>query len=71
MLVCQCNGVSDRAIRRAVREGAASTTEVGFACGAGTCCGGCQDTIQQIIHTEASPREALPAPAISSARRSA
>lgn len=57
LLVCHCNGVSDRAIRRAVRDGADSLAEVGFHCGAGTCCGGCGDAIQQIIHTESSQRE--------------
>ena len=57
MLVCQCQGVSDRAIRRAVREGAVTTDQVGRDCGAGTFCGGCRDTIHDIIHSEAASRE--------------
>jgi len=52
MLVCHCNGVSERAIRRVVRDGAATLTDVGHACGAGACCGGCHDTIHQILHAE-------------------
>ncbi len=57
MLVCHCNGVSDRTVRRVVREGALTVSEVGRACGAGTCCQGCSSTINRIIHIE-SYREA-------------
>jgi bacterioferritin-associated ferredoxin len=53
MLVCHCNGVSDRAIRKAVRKGASSATEVGMRTGAGTCCGGCLDSVNAIIRAEA------------------
>ena len=35
MLVCHCNGVSDRTIRRTVRNGARTLSQVGQACGAG------------------------------------
>lgn len=57
MIVCHCNGVSDRTIRKAVREGAADPVDVGRACGAGTCCGGCLDTVREIVHLEAAGRE--------------
>jgi bacterioferritin-associated ferredoxin len=53
MLVCHCNGVSDRAIRKAVRKGAKSTNDVGMRTGAGSCCGGCLDTVNEIIRSEA------------------
>ena len=52
MLVCQCNGVSDRAIRKAVRKGASKASDVGMRTGAGTCCGGCLDTVKEIIRSE-------------------
>ena len=52
MLVCHCNGVSDRRVRRAIREGALTVSEVGRACGAGTCCQGCSPTINRIIQIE-------------------
>jgi bacterioferritin-associated ferredoxin len=52
MLVCHCNGVSDRTVRRVVREGALTVGEVGRACGAGTCCQGCSPTINRIIRIE-------------------
>ena len=52
VIVCQCNGVSDRAVRRAVRSGAATVVEVSEACSAGACCGGCRDVIDEIIAAE-------------------
>ena len=54
MLVCHCNGVSDRTIRKAVRGGASTARQVARACGAGACCGGCTDAVREIIHTESS-----------------
>ncbi len=62
MLVCHCNGVSDRSVRRAVREGSLTVSEVGRACGAGTCCQGCSSTINRIIQIE-SHRQAQAAEA--------
>jgi bacterioferritin-associated ferredoxin len=56
MIVCHCNGVSDRTIRKLVREGASTVREVGAACGAGTCCGGCSGSVRQIVHTEFEAR---------------
>lgn len=57
MLVCHCNGVSDRHIRRAIREGASTTGDVARSCGAGSCCGGCHDGIRKILHAEMAQRE--------------
>ena len=62
MLVCQCNGVSDRAIRRAVRDGAATAADVGQLCGAGTCCAGCVDLIDRIVRSESSHRATASSP---------
>ena len=53
MLVCQCNGVSDRAIRRVVRSGASSVRQVARGCGAGASCGDCALAIRKIIRAEA------------------
>ena len=52
MMVCQCNGVSDRAIRKAVRRGATNVSQVGMRTGAATCCGGCLDSVKAIIRSE-------------------
>ena len=54
MIVCHCQGVSDRSIRQAVREGARSVGQVARACRAGRMCGGCRPAICEIISTEAT-----------------
>lgn len=62
MLICHCNGISDRAIRHAVRNGAETPAEVARACGAGSGCGGCLKAVNQLIHTEAAHHSEAPAP---------
>ena len=57
MLICHCNGVSDRTVRRVVRDGARTVNEVGHACGAGTCCRGCSGSIGKIIRAERRQHE--------------
>ena len=59
MIVCHCQGVSDRQVRKAVREGARSVRQVARACRAGRMCGGCRPVISEIISSEAC--EAAPA----------
>ena len=59
MLVCQCNGVSDRTIRRVVRSGASSVRQVARTCGAGSSCGDCALAIRKIIRAEAASTVAL------------
>ena len=58
MLVCHCHGVSDRAIRAAVREGATCRGHVTRACSAGRSCGGCAPMIDQIIRAESDDTSA-------------
>ena len=52
MIVCHCTGASDRAIRRAVRSGAQTVSEVSDRCAAGAYCGGCRPIIAEIIGGE-------------------
>jgi len=52
MIICQCNGVSDRTIRKAIRNGANNRSDVVRACMAGKACGGCVPTIDEIIEVE-------------------
>jgi nitrite reductase (NADH) large subunit len=52
MIICQCNGVSDRAIRKAVRDGESDRNSVIRTCMAGTACGGCVPAIDEIIEVE-------------------
>ncbi len=49
-LVCTCNAVYKGEILKAIKEkGLKTVDEVGDATEAGTGCGGCQDTIQEIL----------------------
>jgi bacterioferritin-associated ferredoxin len=52
MIVCQCRGVTDRAIRKAVRDGASSRNDIFRACTAEKICGGCVPAINEIIESE-------------------
>jgi bacterioferritin-associated ferredoxin len=57
MIVCQCNRVTDRQIRRAVRDGAQTLRAVAQRSGAGLCCGGCHDDVRAVIEDERSRAE--------------
>lgn len=49
-LVCTCNEVNRGEILKAIREkGLKTVDQVGDITEAGTGCGGCQDTIQEIL----------------------
>ena len=52
MIICQCNGVSDRTIRKVVRDGASNRNDVVRACTAGKTCGGCVPAIDEIVEAE-------------------
>ncbi|MFQ5793214.1 MAG: bacterioferritin-associated ferredoxin [Acidobacteriota bacterium] len=52
MIVCMCKGITDTIIRKLVREGASSPSDVGMACSAGRDCGGCRPTICEIVRSE-------------------
>ena len=50
MYVCVCKAVSDRAIRRAVREdGVTSLRELARGHGLGTCCGKCVPQARELL----------------------
>lgn len=78
MVVCLCQGVSDKQVREAVTNGATSRKKVTRACGAGAGCGGCHESIREIIRehrvvvaAEASSDAAAAAPADAMDLRSA
>ncbi len=52
VIVCHCHGVSDRTIRKAVREGACSLRQVARASRAGRMCGGCRPVVERLIDDE-------------------
>lgn len=58
MIVCHCLAINDRLIE-AVAEGQPVTVEDVIArCGAGARCGGCRDSIQQVLEATRANLEA-------------
>jgi bacterioferritin-associated ferredoxin len=53
-VVCLCTGTSERKVRRAIERGATTVDAIGEACGAGTCCGGCHDTLRSLLDESAA-----------------
>jgi bacterioferritin-associated ferredoxin len=62
VIVCHCKAVTDRAIRKAVRNGARTRNDVASTCATDMSCGGCAPVIDEIIEAEAE-RENRPASA--------
>ena len=52
MIVCLCKGITDRTVRKLVRQGASSLHDVRLACSAGACCGACRETLVDIVRSE-------------------
>ena len=52
MIVCHCRGTTDREVRAAAREGAATLGDVARHCGAASGCGGCAGTVLEILGAE-------------------
>ncbi|HEX4884264.1 MAG TPA: (2Fe-2S)-binding protein [Casimicrobiaceae bacterium] len=49
MIVCVCNAVSDREIRRVIDEGAGSFEAVQRLLGVATSCGRCEDCARAVV----------------------
>ncbi|WP_432558622.1 (2Fe-2S)-binding protein [Granulicoccus sp. GXG6511] len=49
MIVCHCEVVSDRQIRKAIGNGVACAGAVGLVTGAGTQCGNCLPSIEALL----------------------
>lgn len=60
MIVCLCEGISERTIELAAKGGAKSVEEVSIRCGAGTGCGACHEQILEIISQRITVEEAKP-----------
>ncbi len=54
VIVCHCKAVTDRVIRKAVRNGARTRNDVVAACAANMSCGGCAPAIDEIIESESN-----------------
>ncbi len=60
MIVCSCRLLSDREIRTAVLSGATSLDDLGRRLGAGTGCGGCLPTLEDLLEEAQEQRAASP-----------
>ena len=56
MMVCLCEGVSERKVRKAIEHGASTVEAVTASCRAGGCCMGCHPTIESLIAEQAPAR---------------
>lgn len=48
-ILCQCEAISERKVRKAIERGAASVEEIGELCRAGTRCGGCHPHLEALL----------------------
>jgi bacterioferritin-associated ferredoxin len=49
MIVCVCHNVSDRDIKRQVRDGCSSFEALQFETGVSTCCGCCESCAREVF----------------------
>lgn len=49
MLVCVCNGISDKQIDSALADGSSSFKEIKLALGIGNCCGQCVPFAKEMV----------------------
>jgi bacterioferritin-associated ferredoxin len=49
MFVCLCTGVTSQVVNDVVANGASTSKEVAAACGAGSDCGRCRQTVRAMI----------------------
>lgn len=52
MIICVCNNISDREIRKAVEQGMTSMAELYKELGVGTCCGKCVSYAREVLHEQ-------------------
>ena len=64
MIVCLCKAVGSKTIERLIEEGACSVECIGKACGAGTDCGGCRGTLDDMLDEAAERRLAKRLPLV-------
>lgn len=57
MFVCLCNGVTDKAIRKAIGDGARTYRDLSFRTGCGTQCGSCAALSRSLLREELSRLE--------------
>lgn len=51
MIICLCEGISDRDITAAARQGVRTVRELSKVCGAGSGCGSCRRDLRKLLDT--------------------
>jgi bacterioferritin-associated ferredoxin len=69
MIVCVCNNISDREIRKAVDLGLTSMADLYRELGVGTCCGTCVRYARQVMHEHLDSTTVAGQPRITELRR--
>lgn len=64
MIVCICNNVSDRDIRKAVASGMSTMPQLRESLGVATCCGKCHSCARQVLRETLADAEAQAQPAL-------
>lgn len=52
MIVCLCEAVNDRTIRKAIDNGSTTVRELTQACGAGRQCGSCCNDLRRMLESK-------------------
>ena len=52
MIVCSCEGLNDRSLRRVIREGCTSVSSLSCRTGAGSQCGSCLCDLEDLVTEE-------------------
>ena len=61
MLVCVCNGVSDKDIDTLIHEGVCSSEEIRGSLGIGNCCGQCATYAKDLINEKITSTQTVTA----------
>ena len=64
MIVCVCHRVSDREIKRQVRQGCTSFEALQFETGVSTCCGCCESCARDVFQEAQTSSQGLERPVI-------
>ena len=56
MLICLCNGISDRHVRKAIVEGAETLEQIKEKLHIGTNCGCCLTKVKQLLESESDKK---------------
>jgi bacterioferritin-associated ferredoxin len=59
MIVCVCKAVSDRQVRQAVREGAATFEDLQVDLGVSIKCGSCEDCVRHLLNEEIASEDSF------------